>query len=907
VDEPGLPDALYELADCLKHVTRDFEGTVRRLMASPSSGTAREQRCLRDLRTSLPQYDWERLPTLLRAELDRVNGPIRSRPGDGARPALPQRDRSPQERADLAARREDARRRLRDCLEHDYLAAPQLVADELAEWLSEDDLDAARASVVEAWAARRGHWSPDAAQAAAASPTGGHVLVTARAGSGKTAVLVNRAAFLIEHCGVPGDQILLLAFNRRAAEEIEQRISLLTSKPPPHVSTFHSLAYAVVQPDERIVYDEPEDPSPVLSRLVQQAIDDSCQDEVFLRRVRSVMMQFFRADLDSDQSRSLGASAQQNLAMRRSLRQLSLGGDRVKSQGEKVIANFLFERGIAYEYERSVRWGRRVYRPDFTIDLPGGGSVVLEYFGLAGDSAYDSERAQKRDYWSRTRTPLVELDRHELAGDLQRVEAVLHRKLERVMPVPPRQSDEEIWSRCRDHSILSISRSLRGFITRARQLGLAPQDLSELEIPPGSSGSPFLREYVRLGADTYQAYLDLLAAQSSEDFSGLVQRATARVRAGSTTFDRRGRAGDLAGIRFILIDEFQDFSTQFHQLVDAVTHAAPRAEVFAVGDDWQAINGFAGSDLTFFERFGDYYPAAEARHLTTNYRSTRPVVEAGNHLMVQLGVPAEAHNGGGTLIGWTDTQDVDLGASDLARLAGKPGQRRLAAVERVVQHSLGQGDTVHLLTRRTSDDGFLRLLRQTFPDARDRITASTVHKYKGRESDAVVLLDADANNFPLIHPEWAFQSIFGDSLADIVDAERRLLYVALTRARRYLHLLVDSRNPSPFLTGIRSSPWFQEIPWSTLAPIDSAAAANGATRVVVSGATFAVREALKAAKFRWEPETRTWWRHTSGPIADWRAEPWAATSADLEVSISRDGTTVRFHNRDRGRWHELRN
>ena len=60
--------------------------------------------------------------------------------------------------------------------------------------------------------------------------------------------------------------------------------------------------------------------------------------------------------------------------------------------------------------------------------------------------------------------------------------------------------------------------------------------------------------------------------------------------------------GDLKQIRYVLIDEYQDFSELFYRLVQAVREQNPRARFFCVGDDWQAINGFAGSDLRFFPK-----------------------------------------------------------------------------------------------------------------------------------------------------------------------------------------------------------------------------------------------------------------------------------------------------------------
>lgn len=106
----------------------------------------------------------------------------------------------------------------------------------------------AKSTFVRKFAADGVGLSLDEEQAAAVGAVNGNVLVTARAGSGKTRVLTARALFLHLHCGVPVHHIMLLAFNRRAASEIESRLREWLGDDIPHVMTFHALAYALVHP-----------------------------------------------------------------------------------------------------------------------------------------------------------------------------------------------------------------------------------------------------------------------------------------------------------------------------------------------------------------------------------------------------------------------------------------------------------------------------------------------------------------------------------------------------------------------------------------------------------------------------------------------------------------------------------
>ena len=65
----------------------------------------------------------------------------------------------------------------------------------------------------------------------------------------------------------------------------------------------------------------------------------------------------------------------------------------------------------------------------------------------------------------------------------------------------------------------------------------------------------------------------------------------------------------------------------FFKLVQAIRARNPDASVFCVGDDWQAINAFAGSELRFFQDFNRYFRDTSTLSMPTNYRSARAIVQ----------------------------------------------------------------------------------------------------------------------------------------------------------------------------------------------------------------------------------------------------------------------------------------
>lgn len=90
-------------------------------------------------------------------------------------------------------------------------------------------------------------------QRAAVTTTTGPVLIVAGAGSGKTRVITVRIAHLIEDCGARPDQILAVTFTNKAAGEMKERVEKLLSDKPrvssPLLSTFHSLCVRILRRD----------------------------------------------------------------------------------------------------------------------------------------------------------------------------------------------------------------------------------------------------------------------------------------------------------------------------------------------------------------------------------------------------------------------------------------------------------------------------------------------------------------------------------------------------------------------------------------------------------------------------------------------------------------------------------
>ena len=794
--------------------------------------------------------------------------------------------------------------------EQDFLRAYDFYQSQCTNHISLDEYKSEKINYVRSWAEGVLELTPDPEQAAAIGAVEGNVKVVARAGSGKTATLVNRAVFLQQHCGVDAEELLLLAFNKKAAEEMKARIGTL-----PHVMTFHALAYALVQPGQ-LLLDEPEG-GKSLSRVVQDVIDEYLSNPEYADQIRDLMMEHFRDDWEQHEewerivSEDYGTEAEEILGYRRSLTRETLDGKYVKSFGEKVIANFLFEHDIEYKYEWRFWWEGRNYHPDFTKFTGANRGVIIEYFGMAGDPDYDEMSAQKRCYWcKKPGWELIDFCASDLGRNGEECfRDLLKEKLKAHGVQCNRLSEEEIWNKIKPRSIDRFTTVVTGFIQCCRKLALTPDELSE-QISNHEWGSDAEKQFLNLAHPPYAAYLEKLQSseEETEDFDGLLQKAAERVAAGKTDFKRKSGNGDLKQIRFVMIDEYQDFSEPFYRLMEAVRKQNPLVRFFCVGDDWQAINGFAGSDLRFFQNFEQLFEDAHTLTMAKNYRSAPLIVDVSNALMRGRGTPARAHKEtiGRVQIGYIDTLDVTPHEKK-----EHSDDKLTPAVLRLVYKAINNDQEVLLLSRtnrlpwkvRYEDDEksstnnglerFLELLRSHLPaDQAEKVTISTAHKSKGLQRNVVIVLDAVPKCYPLIHPDSIFTRIFGSTVEGITAEERRLFYVALTRAEEELFVLTEKDNSSPFLKNLESKKlvWgftnraIDRLEWSAYPP-------PPIVTIRVGGkGDYAIKDLLKAEGYSWDGESKVW--QTTAPAARFSFTAFQSKAKWADVA---DGIEVRFY------------
>ncbi len=700
--------------------------------------------------------------------------------------------------------------------------------------------------------------SLDDDQARIAASLSRTIRVTARAGSGKTRLLTGIAAYLLRTGQCKVDELLILTFNRDNAATLEGRlVSDAKIDSFPGARTFHSFALGIDQPTEAIITDDSQQAlGRQLSILITDIADSLDPDELgsklykFFRRESAPALQAEPLKLDKSY-----------YDYRRALMDVTLSGTLVKSRGEKFIGDFLFEFGIKHHYEVAHRTVNGIYRPDFTIYKPDGDFFIWEHWALNPDLGLKFSKGSwpykqlvrylalveiKRRHWNERGIQLFESNASE-SRQRGLFEHACLRRLQRSLPGMRKLPQADLEAQLRPAQINRLSLLLAQAIQRAQKQGFDARTLNE-HLSSYKADSEREQFFLELLAKVFPEYEKRLAEENKIDFDRVFNRAIKKLSGNPPARILTGKSSriDLGKLKLCLVDEAQDLAPQYLASLTALKKLNPALKIILVGDDWQAINRFAGSNVELFCSADNGLGKYVAATLSTNYRSGHKIIEAGNRLMAGQGPPAvpKILHQGRIEMAYVDElwvefrpekprhqQDKHFGACGFGLTAFIKALYQLSILD------LTAGRTVAVLFRTNKRSGtpipeiqksFVTILGQLgWP--RDRVAQwsehqiffSTVHKFKGAECDSVFIVDPFAGYFPLLNANSIeLFRFFGETPVQAELDERRLFYVAITRAKDRLVFLTERRmeDESPYLESFRDLIEVISIPECTIVP-----------------------------------------------------------------------------------------
>lgn len=617
-------------------------------------------------------------------------------------------------------------------------------------------------------------------------------LVVAGAGTGKTSVVVGKVDYLIWRGLARPGQILVVAFARKASDELKERLARLGRHEGVVCSTFHAIGLQILgdadgcRPHLSPLAEDPE----ALKRFLREAVG-----ALLVAPVDHALLLLFFAVLFDEPVSMTAQTGDAYIRAEREAGLRSLTGAQLKSREEVRIANWLTLNRIAWEYERpypvdTATAGHRRYQPDFYLPEH---DLYLEHFGIdeRGDTrpgidraAYHEGMAWKRALHAAHGTRLIETFSYfsRQGGLTERLAELL--------------ADAGIMQRPLDEAevaalLAELGRPFADFIDLLTQFLKLYRgnghDTARVEARVRTARD---RVFLRIFAKVHARYAAELARTDTVDFDDMITLARERVRAG------RYRSP----YTHLLVDEFQDIAANRLGLLTDLRAQVPHARLVAVGDDWQAIYRFTGADLGIIADLAAHAGPTARVDLDTTFRYGQELLDGTAAFVTrnprQLRKVLHAHDGPRgeppfCIVTYTGEREAG-------------GTAALAAAKRDLLGRHGDGPaTVFLLGRYGfNEPKNLAALRRDW--GRDGLTVEflTAHAAKGKEADYVIVLGLEAGTygFPAqIADDPVLQMVLVAPEPFPHAEERRLFYVALTRARRRAYLLAPADQASTFI------------------------------------------------------------------------------------------------------------
>lgn len=635
-------------------------------------------------------------------------------------------------------------------------------------------------------------------------------LVLAGAGTGKTTTIVGYVKYLLKTRRCSAEDILVLSFTNASASEMSTRLAAEVGFSI-HASTFHKLGLDIIT---AVQGKRPKIFSGDIRRYIRGELDKLIQDRAYLIKLVTYLT-FNSVSQKSEFDFESEEAFDQYL---RGTPPITLRKETVKSYGEMDIANFLFQNGVSYIYEaeypvdtRTEEYGQ--YYPDFYLPDY---DIYIEYYGINrnGDvpsyftsrhgrsprQEYHDSIAWKRQLHKQNHTKLIEVFAYEKQEET--LLDSLSRQLSAAGVVFSPLSPEEMWEQICGKSNQQLDRLAELFGT---VISLTKSnDCSIEDIRDRNRGFHNLRGIhlvLDLVEPIFDSYQNMLKATGEIDFNDMINHASRLVTDGSYQHS----------FRFVVIDEYQDISQSRYRLLAALREQKDY-RLFCVGDDWQSIYRFSGSDIGFILNFEKYWGPSEISKIETTYRFPQSLIEVSGSFIMQNPDQKVKHLRSENLEQYFAVEKI-TGVNE-KYAAGYMSERL---------DDLPQGSTVLFLGRYRFDIRLLdanaaysyRFNRETGkievryrnrPDL--QMQFMTIHSSKGLQADYVFILNNKARGMGF--PSQIANAPVFELLLDNCDhypfaEERRLFYVAITRAKKKVWLVLMKNNLSVFAQELEQS------------------------------------------------------------------------------------------------------
>lgn len=634
-----------------------------------------------------------------------------------------------------------------------------------------------------------------------------NVLVVSSAGSGKTSSIVGKVKYLIEVKHAAPSKILLISYTNKAAAELTERLGINGLRG----YTFHKLAIDIIG---KYTGEKPSICENTDLLFVSIYKDLTKNSKKFRKSVLEYFVDYQETYEEKQQREALEKlSAQKSGRLKAQFPDMDGNPIYVKSQEEQKICLGLTALGVKFRYEEPYQ--HRVadethsqYKPDFSIYYEKDGEmkrVYLEHYGVdehglvpswfAKDKGVTYEEANrkygdgitwKKAVHQKYDTTLISTQ----SADFKYFD--VQDKLKKVLKsvgVPTHEmTKEELFNLILPKNSHKEKSFIRLIVTFATLLKSSLRDIDDVlkqSKRADSERSTFIIK--NIFEPVYERYQEALKLQSQMDFTDIILEATELCK------EQHPVKYD-----YIIVDEFQDISIDRYNFLRALQETNLPAKLYCVGDDWQSIYRFSGSDMSLFKDFPVYFGDTDIHKIETTYRFGEPLISHSSRFIQKNKAQY--------------TKNVHpFNQNARTELLFQPYSyfKYNETFEQLI-NSIPADKSIFLLGRYSFDDYFLSKKYQSFKNGNHfcynicgrNIEYLTVHKSKGLEADYVILLQCNKGTygFPsLVSDDPVLDYVLNNSDGFPYGEERRVFYVAITRAKVKTFVMYDMKQPSVFV------------------------------------------------------------------------------------------------------------
>lgn len=628
-------------------------------------------------------------------------------------------------------------------------------------------------------------------------------LVIAGAGTGKTTTVVGKIKFLLKSGKYKPEDILVLSFTNASASEMSQRINQETGCNI-DASTFHKLGLNIITKVDGIV---PKITQLKLRKFVKEQLLLNMESDAYLNLLSSYLL-YNRVVSKSEFDFKTQAEYDEYLQLNPPT---TINNETVKSYGEMDIANFLTQNGIQYIYEipytvdtRTSEYGQ--YNPDFYLPNY---DIYIEYFGInkngevpsyfkgangmTATQTYQASIKWKRETHSANNTILIECYAYEKFDGIL-LDNLKEKLVENGVELSPKTT-KELWERVSadgDSILDGVIELFETVINLIKSNGYTIDTVRQLNI--GNSNAQNNNIVLSLLEPIFNAYCNYLSEYKEIDFNDMINMATKYVEQGKY----------VSHYKYVIVDEYQDISKARYSLLCSMRESNDY-DLFCVGDDWQSIYRFAGSDIGYILNFEQYWGSTEISKIETTYRFTQKLIEiSGNFIMqnpVQIKKSIKGKNDTvgfalGEISGYTDKFSIEFMTKKLVDL---PKGSSVFFIGRYSFDAKLLSDSGLFECQYNNVSGFVEVKYRKRIDL--KMSFITAHKSKGLQADYIFIINNKKSRmgFPSKIQDAAILNLLLDNCDQYPYAEeRRLFYVALTRAKKKAFLVTVKNQESEF-------------------------------------------------------------------------------------------------------------